>query len=188
MIPTYISDYSIFDVPPYLLEQFRDTDVQKLCAVFNRQFQDLELAVFFLAIFMQLQYAQGVNLDTWGKRLGLPRNGRDDDSYRALLLLQGYINNGSGDAETLIRAMRVLFNVDKAHFTFDPPAKIIITIPPTSQTGLYVYSEAEFDDGSDWYTDQNEQFYFREADNAEAIVIQEVLPSGVGLTIQTEES
>jgi hypothetical protein len=181
MIPTIITDYSQFDVPPYLLEQFKLTDVQKFVSLFNRQFEDFERAAFTVINGFSLQNAFGNMLDVWGIRLGLPRSGRDDPSYRTLLLVQAYINNGGGTAEELITAMRALFQVDYAGYVFNPPAKVQIL--EAGSLGIYVYNEWVDEFGDIMVTENNEILLFQEPDPAEQIILNEIMPAGVGLEI-----
>lgn len=181
MIPTQIKDYSQFDMPPYLLQQFVGTDIQKLCSIFNKQFEDLEDAIFTLINGFAIANAYGNMLDVWGIRLGLPRSGRDDPSYKTLLLVQAFINNGGGTAEELITAMKALFQVNYAGYVFVNPAKVQIN--ESGSLGIFVYNNWILDTDERLVTDLNEQLIFQEPDPAEQIILQEIMPSGVELII-----
>ena len=181
MMPVQISDYSTYNVPPYLLEQFRGSDIQKFISLFDRQFNDIEAAAFSFINGMSLDSAYGDTLDVWGLRLGLTRNGREDVSYRTLLKVQTFINNASGNAETIITAMRALFNVSIVHYTLDSPAKV--HIDEAGAMVLLVYDPWVTDAGEYLRTDTNDQLVIAEVDTAEQVVLQEILPAGVLLEI-----
>ena len=183
MIPTKIPDYSIFDQHPYLLQQFVGTDIQKFCSIFNTCFNLFETAAFSFIQGFSLATATGNMLDIWGIKLGLPRYGRSDDSYRTLLQVQAFINGGTNTAEELIAAMRVLFNVTKAYYTQnagDPS----VTITESGAIGIYVYKYLVDSSGNNVVDSNNNMILSQTPDSSSQTILNEVVPAGVGLVIK----
>lgn len=140
MIPDKIAEYADYNSPPFLLQQYVDSDVEKLVAVFDPQYNELEDMFFDFFTKIWLDWATGVLLDVLGVHLGLLREGRTDTEYREVLKIKGFLNRTAGTPETTIAIMRSLFggtdiiyrqppmvneNYDAGDFTIDYDAKTI---------------------------------------------------------------
>jgi len=181
MIPIQITDYSQFDKPPYLLQQFIGTDIQNFVSIWNSIFEKFEAAAFTFINGMSIALATGNMLDVWGLRLGLSRYGRLDASYRTLLQIQAFINGGDGTAEELIAAMRVLFNVSKAYYSVPTPG--VAQINQNGGLGIYVYNDLIDNAGNLIVTDTNDQLELQQEDASSQTILAEIVPSGVGLLV-----
>ena len=58
-LPTQITDYTTFDVPPYLIEFFRGTDLAAYAAALDTQYDELEQACFDVINQLWLDIAVG---------------------------------------------------------------------------------------------------------------------------------
>jgi hypothetical protein len=109
--PVQISDYSVLDQAPFLIEFFKGSDVAAWAAANDEQYNDLEQSVYDVMNNIWLDLAIGVQLDVLGRQLGLQRNGLDDTTYRILLKLKSYVNRAGGTPEAAIQAMVAIFNI-----------------------------------------------------------------------------
>ncbi len=176
---TQITDYAVFNAPPYLLEQFRATEVETLAAIPDKQFNELEAAAFALFASMWIDGGSGVQLDAIGAVVGLNRDGRDDANYKTLLKLKAIINNTTGTAEAIISAVRQLYLAQTIYYIPVPPAKIQIF--QDGLVGLYLYYLAELVGGDILVDDTGTDLYFSEEDNVSENLLYSLLPVGVGL-------
>jgi hypothetical protein len=177
---TKIEDYKEFNKPPYLLEQFRNTDVQKALEVFDPQFQELENVLWDFFTKMWIDEGEGVQLDILGKHLGLERRGQTDEMYRLLLKLKATINTSSGVAETIIDTVRFLYSATEVHYSVTSPQKI--NILQNGVIGLLFYYEIALHDA--YLVDHNgDQLFFGEPDDLAVDILNGVVPTGVKLTV-----
>jgi hypothetical protein len=176
-----IESYGIYNQPPYLLEQFRNTDVQKLLEAIDPQFNELEAAAFDLFTKVWLANATGTQLDVLGIHLGLRREGRTDEMYRVLLDLKSKINTSGGTPEIIIETIKFLYNATEAHYTVDPPAKI--EVEQDGIIGLLFYSPIELNGGDMLVDDVGDQLIFAEPDDLAVAILDSVIPVGVKLTV-----
>jgi hypothetical protein len=181
MIPTQITDYSQFDQPPYLLQQFLESDVESFLSLFNEQFEAIEAAAYTFINGFSIDLAYGNMLDVWGLRLGLPRSGYTDATYRQLLQVQAYINNSRGNAEKVILAVKTLFGATEVHYIPDPPAKI--QVEQDGAADLFIYNNLVTEVPDNIVTNTGDQIVLTEVNKAEQIIFQEIAPAGVGLEI-----
>jgi hypothetical protein len=80
-----------------LLNQFKGKeDIEALVALFAKQYQYIEDAIWGLIDKIPYQNAEGVLLDTIGELFGEARNGSNDATYRARLPYRAQANCGSG--------------------------------------------------------------------------------------------
>lgn len=176
-----ISDYADFNQPPWLIQWMADGDVGKIAAATDRQFNDLETVLFQFLDEFGLDSATGDRLDIWGSILNVSRADRNDDNYRTLLMLKAHLNQATGTPEDLITAIATLFAATDVVYTPDFPAKVVIEHDGTE--GL----AAEFDwvtGGGDFMvTGGGDQLVFEVSDPILDNLVQEIVPAGVGLTI-----
>lgn len=136
-LPTQITDYTTFDVPPYLIEFFRGTDLAAYAAALDTQYDELEQACFDVINQLWLDNAVGQQLDVLGVHLNLPRNGLDDTSYRIMLSLQAFIDQGGGTPETAIAAVREIVGDPKpSYLALWPELPATFAIATSSPLGL----------------------------------------------------
>lgn len=95
------------------------TNVEKLLAVYLKQFNDLELAFQQLLQLRSLPVATGIYLDAIGKLLDQPRGGLGDDDYRRYLYARIATNRADGKRRTIIKIARLILN--------DISARIVVT-------------------------------------------------------------
>ena len=104
-----IDDDFVSDAQKRMLSQFSSSEnIQKIIEIEAQRFKDLDDAYYNLAIGRRLANAQGVNLDNIGKTLNIPRNGRDDENYRLLILFKTYSTNLSPTRDGLYEFINVL--------------------------------------------------------------------------------
>ena len=181
MMPVQITDYSIYDLPPYLLQQFVGTDIATFCRIFNRQFNDFEAAAFTIINGFSIANASGNMLDVWGIRLGLSRQGLPDANYATLLQVQAYINHGVINVETLLTVIRALFDTTNVKYIPNYPAKV--TVNEAGALGLFLYVNW-VDNGMNQLVDNlGDILLLQELDSAEPTLLAEIMPAGVGLII-----
>jgi len=176
--------YSEFNQPPYLLEQFRDTEVALLAAVPDRQFQELEAAAQALFTDMWIDSASGKQLDLIGVHVGLLRYGRIDASYRTLLKLKAWVNNTAGTPESLIKVAREIFSATYVKYSQIQPAKVQLL--QNGQLGVYQQTEILLSTGDLLVDHTGEVLCFQEPDDLPESILLDLLPSGVGLIIGYE--
>jgi hypothetical protein len=133
MTPVQITDYTTFDIPPFLIEFFKGTDIAAWAEALDEQYDEIEQACFDVMSNIWLDLAVGAQLDVLGRHLGLQRNGLDDVTYRILLKLKSYVNRAGGTPESAIQAMIAIFNVAKPVYlplwTIGLPAAFAVSTP-----------------------------------------------------------
>jgi len=89
-----------------LLRQFRgQPNLEAIMASHGVQYQELENVFFQLYTIRWLSSATGQQLDNLGIIVGEPRQGRDDENYRAALYARVAINKGNATIEDILFAM-----------------------------------------------------------------------------------
>lgn len=102
-----------------LPQQFKNkVNWEKLINILIAPFQELEDVAQDLLTNRALDTAIGVQLDGIGQIVGLARNGMNDEQYRFALRFKIFINISSGEAETLIRALK--YFTDANYIKYDP--------------------------------------------------------------------
>jgi hypothetical protein len=115
-----------------LYVQFRDkTTHQMWCEVLGQQAQDAEDAVQTLNDLLNIDVAEGVQLDVIGRIVGQPRLGLDDATYRTTIRARIQTNASDGSPEDIYPVIRALFPEYSA-FTY-----LVIT---TSNIGVKAFS------------------------------------------------
>lgn len=124
---TKIPDYSIFNVPPYLIERLQNSGLDGILEAKNTQYEELETVFYSLFTEIWLSVAIGKQLDILGIHLGLPRNGRSDTEYRAALIVKAGINSGSGTPEEIIQNLIALYGFSSVKYKPLYPGKFGIS-------------------------------------------------------------
>ncbi len=182
---TQISDYSSLDSDvknKILFDFFRESqDFLDVLSSFNSQFNELEEVAFQLANNLLIDNATGVNLDVLGKILGLPRFGRDDESYRSLLQLKTDINIGSGTPELVIQAITILYGATIVNFIPNYPGKV--NVEQNGQIGLFILSNLTTISGNNLVTLSGDNIVVRAPDATGEVILENLMPAGTLLTI-----
>lgn len=111
-----INDYSVYNTPPYLLQQLVDTDVSKILQISDTQFTQFEDLSFDFFSEIWLTNAVGWQLDVLGIHLGLERMGRSDAEYKQLLQVKGSLNKNSGTPEQIMATLRAIYSAGTIFF------------------------------------------------------------------------
>lgn len=175
---TKIDNYSNFNTPPYLLQQFKDTDVQKLLEAIDPQYNELETALLDLMKKVWIDTAEGQNLDVLGIHLGLDRAAAYlDEQYRIMLKIKSKVNASKGTAEALIEAVRYLYNATEIQYKIHHPGVIQI-LQNGFSIALNYYSLA--DDVDDLFiTDGGDSVVVSfEANENANILLSDLIPVG----------
>ena len=100
------------DAVARLTADMRGTDIEALVRACGNSFQALEDAAFALLGGLDLSKLVGVALDRYGERLGVPRNGLDDDTYRAVMYGNIGAQYSDGTAAVVQVSLAQLFVAD----------------------------------------------------------------------------
>lgn len=175
-----VADYRAFNAPPYLMQALVDSDVARLLACSDLQFNSLEEAVHAMLNQFWLDHAEGAQLDLLGIHLILNREGRSDTSYKALLNAKALINTASGQPDVLLEAIRTLFGSSIVLYEPDYPAKAIIQHDGVL---LVIGDNAVLEDGDNFVLENGDQFVFLRQDSAVNQFLSNMSPVGVQITL-----
>lgn len=148
-----ITDYKDFNKNPWLIEFFKEHNILGVLEAGDNQFNELETVFYDMFTKLWIDYAEGEQLDVLGVHVGVDRNGLSDADYRLLIEAKIQINVSSGQPERVISAVRFIYDTNDIEYVPNYPAKVRI----------YVVGQE--------YT------------QAEALLILQILPSGVGLIL-----
>lgn len=112
-----------------LLEQYKNSpNLKGLLAGIVTPLQDLENQNFLVYVNRHIHTAAGAQLDGIGEIVGELRQGANDASYRRAIQARIAINNGGGEPESIIAAIRAM--MDPIKITYGPlyPASFQINI------------------------------------------------------------
>lgn len=166
-----------------LAQQYKSkSNFVSMLGSFADQYNDIETALFEIRDEFFLATASGVQLDIIGEILGLPRDGRDDESYRTLLFLKGELNFSAGTPESLIKAAAGLYNASRVEYVPIYPAKIRLWTNGT--IGAYQFFDMSLDTGSDLLLlDDGNPVLLRLPDEVADGILYDIIPAGVGLLL-----
>lgn len=122
-----------------LIERWKaDTrpNMGKLLAPLLEECQELENAIWSVIYGRTIDYAEGEQLDMLGRIVGQPRNGLDDDAYRAHVNARIRINRSFGTSNDVIAVIRL---IDSAafHLTEGERASFLVYFDePPSNAGI----------------------------------------------------
>lgn len=142
---------------------------------------EIESAIFEVRDEYYLSTAVGVQLDNIGDILGLTRDGRDDESYRTLLEIKAEINLSAGTPESLIKTASAIYNAENVEYTPLYPAKVQLWTD--GDIGIYLFFNAELDDGGLLELDDGGILQFQQPDEIAEDLLFSVLPAGVGMLL-----
>lgn len=176
-----ISDYKNFNINPWLIEFFKESNLKDVLEIYDNQFNDLENALYDFFTKLWIEEAEGIQLDILGIHVDFARVGFDDESYRTLLKAKIQLNVSSGQPERLILAMRILFNTENIEYIPAYPAKVIMWSDGT----FIVLTRANLiDESSNNIVDENGNQIIVDTPNESFYsILLLIVPAGVGLLL-----
>lgn len=175
-----ILDYSItFNKNPWLIEYLKNTNIYGVLEAGDTQFNELENVFFELYLNIWLSTATGQQLDVLGVILDFARQGRDDESYRALLYTKININISSGEPESVISAARLIFGTENIEYRPEYPAKFRLWIG--GNLGITNVYELVDDLGNNIVDDLGNNIILNISDYNALSVFLGLIPAGVGM-------
>lgn len=127
-----------------LPSQFQDSPIYKeLLTIYLEEFQEIEDCLQdVLAQAMDVDIAEGVQLDNIGEHLGKRREGLSDTDYRVALNIQKILNAGEGQFSTALQMWRTVLGSPTATMTEEFPAGVAlysdIGAPTLAQLNIFV--------------------------------------------------
>lgn len=107
-----------------------DTRVQSLARILAAAFQSIEDDACTLLEDGLLSNATGALLDRYGVLVGVPRGGRPDEEYRALIKVRIKSNNSSGTINSILDVISVLSQDGLVEYDPLYPACYYLTVTP----------------------------------------------------------
>lgn len=122
-----IPDYSTeFNKTPWLIEFLKNSDYVNILETNDTQFNEIENVGFDLYFNTWLNTAEGAQLDVIGKIINISRQGRDDEAYKSLIQTKIQINIASGEPESVINAVKIIFETENVEYYPEYPGKFRI--------------------------------------------------------------
>lgn len=110
-----------------LMTQYKDSiKFNQLLQALVEELQEIEDVFWDLYTLRYISTAFGYQLDRIGDTVGVLRYGLNDDQYRKRIYSQIILNTSNGEAEILIRALKLLMNATNIEYT-EYKHEIIIT-------------------------------------------------------------
>jgi hypothetical protein len=111
-----------------LPSQFQDSPIYKeLITIYLEEFQEIEDCLQdILSQAMDVDLAEGVQLDNIGEHLGRRREGLSDVDYRKALTIQKILNAGEGQFSTSLQMWRTILSSPTSTMTEDFPAGVAL--------------------------------------------------------------
>ena len=110
-----------------LPEQFKNKpNLEKFLKVFTEEMDEIEGMFYDLLFERGLSNAVGKQLDVIGEIVKEPRQGRDDTTYKAAILLRIGFNTANSTEDSVIGLLSSLFQTDNLFIQEDFPANLII--------------------------------------------------------------
>lgn len=111
-----------------LPSQFQDSPVYKeLLTIYLEEFQEIEDCLQdILAQALNVDLAEGVQLDNIGEHLGKRREGLSDADYRVALNIQKILNAGEGQFHTALQMWRTVLGSPTATMEEEFPAGVAL--------------------------------------------------------------
>lgn len=86
------------------------------------EIQELDDAAVDILLKRLITEASGIYLDEWGRVLGEPRRGREDDKYRPALFVRVSRNRSTGQTDEVVRVLKGIANTDSVDYLELPTA------------------------------------------------------------------
>lgn len=167
------------NVKDLVIFQFADKEnYNNLLKIFTDQCDEIETMLFQLLNERWLDLAIGAQLDLLGRILDVERGGREDDSYRALLNLKVSINIASGEPESVISAIRGVFDtVTEIQYIPEYPGKFAIWTD--GNIGIFILDDYVLENGDNYALENGDQFLLNTPDPFATEILTEISPAGV---------
>jgi hypothetical protein len=109
------------------IEQFKSSEnFNKVLQVAASTFDELDTVFADLKIILNITNATGAQLDLIGDIIVEKREGRNDDDYRAAIILKIFKNTSRGFVEDVVEILTVITNATKVVYSDNPPAAYTI--------------------------------------------------------------
>jgi len=142
---------------------------------------DLEDALYAILDQTWIENAQGAWLDEIGDMVDIARAGRDDASYRKVIRLRIAVNVGAGQIPLVIRVVKDLYSATTVNYIPDYPAGFIIE--QDGELNLIISGDLVVGTGEIVETDTGDTLIWGQDNDTVNDIIEDVIPSGVRLTI-----
>jgi hypothetical protein len=125
-----------------LMSQYKDSvKFNQLLQALVEELQEIEDVFWDLYTLRYISTAFGYQLDRIGDTVGVVRYGLDDNQYRKRIYSQIILNASNGEAEILIRSLKLLMNATIIEYT-EYKYEIIITFR-SDESDPFLYSQMQ---------------------------------------------
>jgi hypothetical protein len=125
-----------YNRPPYLQQRLTEGDPKKLVSFGDKNLEDVNQQVLGLKDEWDLDNVRAWFLDRIGKLMNEKRSGNTDEYYRTILKLRTILNTNDGTVNSIIKAIKFLYQSEVIHIVPDYPAGLIIEHDGEGTPGL----------------------------------------------------
>jgi hypothetical protein len=125
-----------YNKPPYLQQWLTGGDPKKLVSFGDKNLEDVNQQVLGLKDSWDLDNVRAWFLDRIGKLMNEKRSGNTDEYYRTILKLRTILNTNDGTVNSIIKAIKFLYQSEVIHIVPDYPAGLIIEHDGEGTPGL----------------------------------------------------
>jgi hypothetical protein len=125
-----------YNRPPYLQQWLTEGDPKKLVSFGDKNLEDVNQQVLGLKDEWDLDNVRASFLDRIGKLMNEKRSGNTDEYYRTILKLRTILNTNDGTVNSIIKAIKFLYQSEVIHIVPDYPAGLIVEHDGEGTPGL----------------------------------------------------
>ena len=123
------------DIKSLIPQQYKDaTNLNIILEIFSTPFDDLKVVFNDLKNILNLESAQGTQLDLIGSIVGEKRNGRSDSDYIIAIQFKIFKNTSRGFVDDVVKALKFITSATKVIYSDNPPASYTIYTNGTTLT------------------------------------------------------
>lgn len=123
------------DIKSLIPEQYKDaTNLNILLEILSTPFDDLKVVFSDLKNILNLESAQGAQLDLIGDIVREKRNGRSDSDYIIGIRFKIFKNTSRGFVDDVVKALKFITSASKVIYSDNPPASYTIYTNGTTLT------------------------------------------------------
>ena len=123
------------DIKSLIPEQYKDaTNLNILLEILSTPFDDLKVVFSDLKNILNLESAQGAQLDLIGDIVREKRNGRSDSDYIIGIRFKIFKNTSRGFVDDVVKALKFITSASKVIYSDNPPASYTIYTNGTALT------------------------------------------------------
>jgi hypothetical protein len=112
---------------PLLLEQYKDAEnLNLILEALSTPFEDLDQVNLDIKNLLNLEEADGAQLDLIGDIVGEKRSGRDDEEYLRWIKFRIFANTSRGFVDDVVKALKFITQATKVIYSDNPPASYTI--------------------------------------------------------------